>query len=166
MTRHDYIIGIDPDCDKSGVSYIQKESKEVSVYTLSFPELIDKVRMWNQNAVSAGKTLTVIVEASWLISHNWHANKYDSKAVAAAKGNSVGRNHETGRKLVEMFQHHGIPVEEIRPLKKCWKGKDGKITHEELSGFINGLPKRTNQEQRDAALIAWVFSGLPIRVKV
>jgi len=166
MTRHDYIIGIDPDCFKSGVSYIHKESKEVSVYTLSFPELIDKVKMWNQNAVSSGKTLTVIVEASWLISHNWHANGGQNHKYAAAIGNKTGRNHETGRKLVEMLQHNGIPVEEIRPLKKCWRGPDGKITHEELSGFINGLPKRTNQEQRDAALIAWVFSGLPIRVKV
>jgi hypothetical protein len=54
-------------------------------------------------------------------------------------------------------------VEEVKPLKKCWKGRDGKITHEELARFT-GLMGHTNQDGRDAALLAWVRAGLPIRL--
>lgn len=50
-------------------------------------------------------------------------------------------------------------------LRKGWKGKDGKITHDELASFT-GLMGRTNQDVRDAALLAWAFAGLPIRVKL
>jgi hypothetical protein len=52
----------------------------------------------------------------------------------------------------------------MKPLKKNWKGKDGKITHKELALFT-GLTGRTNQEARDAGLIAWIFAGLPIRIQ-
>ena len=77
----------------------------------------------------------------------------------------VGANHETGRKIIEMCKHYGLETLAHAPLVKCWKGKDRKITHEELASFT-GLTGRTNQDGRDAALLAWVFSGLPIRVKV
>ena len=42
------------------------------------------------------------------------------------------------------------------PLKKVWKGTGGKITQAEILRIIPGFPKRSNQEVRDAALIAWV----------
>lgn len=54
---------------------------------------------------------------------------------------------------------------------KCWQGKDGKITHEELkrlcqmSGIEFNSP-RSNQEERDSALLAITCSGLPIKYKV
>ena len=88
----------------------------------------------------------------------------DTKAVAAKKGQEVGRMHETGRKIVEMLEHYGIDVREQHPLKKCWQGKDGKITHDELTALCGWDRKRSNQEERDAMLIAWYASGLPIRV--
>ncbi|MCL2028489.1 MAG: hypothetical protein FWG79_08415 [Bacteroidales bacterium] len=73
----------------------------------------------------------------------------DTKKVAAAKGNSAGRNHEVGRKIVECSRHYGLNTVEQVPFKKYWKGKDGKITHEEITKFIPGLPKTTNQEERN-----------------
>ena len=76
----------------------------------------------------------------------------------------VGANHETGRKIIEMCEHYGIEVLPHIPLVKCWKGKDRKITHEELASFT-GIMGRTNQDVRDAALLAWTFAGLPIRIK-
>lgn len=110
--------------------------------------------------------VVVVIEAGWMNSSNWHLGRYDSKSVAAAKGNSVGRNHETARKIAEMARvYYGLEVVEIRPLKKCWSGKDGKITQEEISQFIPDFPKRSNQEERDAMLIAWNYAGFPIRIK-
>jgi hypothetical protein len=52
-----------------------------------------------------------------------------------------------------------------------WKGRDGKITHEELQHLAiitdktNHITNKTNQEARDAALLAWEYAGLPIRIK-
>ena len=79
-------------------------------------------------------------------------------------GNHTGRNHEVGRKIVEMCRHYGIEVVEQPPLRKIWKGKDGKITNEELQ-HLAIITDKTNQETRDAALIAWEYAGLPIRIK-
>ena len=161
MKKYDYIIGIDPDIEKTGLSVLSLSTKRIDLYSLPFPKLLEFLK--DSQVILPG--LCVYVEAGWLISHNWHTNPRDSKALAASKGNAVGRNHETGRKIVEMARHYGLEVYEARPLKKCWRGPDGKITHEELAYFVPNLPKRTNQEQRDAALISWHFSGFPIRVK-
>ncbi|MDR1339587.1 MAG: hypothetical protein LBK58_06010 [Prevotellaceae bacterium] len=38
------------------------------------------------------------------------------------------------------------------------------ITHKELAAFT-GITGRNNQEERDAALIAWVWAGLEVKVK-
>lgn len=150
------IVGIDPDCIASGVAIINKANRTVNLDTWPFPELIE-------NLVTIQKTfygLVIVVEAGWLIKSNWHLKASDSKRVSSAKGNSIGRNHETGRKIVEMLKYHGCNVIEQRPLQKCWKGKDRKITHEEISRIIPNFPLKSNQETRDAALIAWTYRNI------
>ena len=107
----------------------------------------------------------VVVEASWLISTNWHTKREDSVRTAARKGKDAGRCHEVGRKIVECARYYGLEVVEKLPLKKIWKGKDGKITDEEIKAFIR-IEGRTNQEERDAALLAWEHAGLPIRIPI
>jgi hypothetical protein len=73
--------------------------------------------------------------------------------------------HETGKKLVEMLENYGIEVSLQRPLVKCWAGADRKITHAEITDVCGWDKKRSNQEERDAMLIAWYASGLPIKVR-
>lgn len=163
--KYDIIISIDPDCDKSGVCMLSTHDRSTWQHTMAFPATIDFCKAQKKLSDSISQSLIVLVEASWLIQHNWHANKYQSHRVAAEIGNKTGRNHETGRKLVEMLRHNGIEVQEVRPLKKCWKGTDGKISQEEIQYFIPGFPNRSNQEVRDAALLAWNFAGFQIKVK-
>ena len=162
MKKNQYIIGIDPDVDKSGLACLNTSTRQLEAASLPFPELLDHLLRvkadYKDDAI-------VVVEASWLISHNWHTRSGDNRRVSAAKGNNVGRNHEVGRKIVEMARHYGLEVVEQIPLKKNWQGRDGKITHEELA-YFTGITGRTNQEARDAALIAWNYAGLPIRVRV
>lgn len=160
------IIGIDPDVDQSGIARLDLPSRKCFATHLPFAALIDYILTIRDIAKLKGETLKVVVEASWLISHNWHIALRDSKAVAAKKGEQVGRMHETGRKIVEMLEHHNIEVIEQTPLKKCWKGADGKISHNELTQVCGWDKKRSNQEERDAMLLAWYHSGLPIRVRV
>ena len=91
--------------------------------------------------------------------------------MSAKKGYDVGCNHETGRKIVEVAQSTLLEVKEKFPLRKIWKGKDGKITHGELVALFEGSgivcnTGRSNQEKRDAALLALDASGMPMRMKV
>lgn len=161
MKQYDNIIAIDPDVSRSGVALLKPATGLLEVSNLTFPQVIDYLQQANRN--NGAETLIVLVEASWLIQGNWHLSSWERRQRAASKGYDVGRNHETGRKIAEMCRHLGIEVLEHVPLRKCWRGKDGKITHEELVSFT-GIKGRTNQDARDAALLAWVFSGLPIRV--
>ena len=162
------VIGIDPDVEKSGCAYLEVATRRLEISSLSFPDLLDYLRYVKRQAEVAQKNFRVIIEAGWLNKAHWHLMPKDTKAVAAAKGNHAGRNHETGRKIAEMCDHWQIPFELVKPLAlkvggvNLWQGKDGKITHEELATFT-GIMGKTNQEGRDAALIAWEWAGLPIK---
>lgn len=162
----DVYIGIDPDAEKSGVGVVKRATREVDVKQLAFASLVAFLRLQYHRAEVQGKTIMVIVEGGWLIHGNWHIPFRCSTAKAAAIGRSVGMNHQTGLLLVEILKAEGIPVQVQRPLRKMWQGADGKITSAELAE-ITGKDKlpRCNQEGRDALLIAWVASGLPVRVK-
>ena len=162
----DVYIGIDPDAEKSGVGVVKRATREVDVKQLAFASLVAYIRLQCHRAEVQGKTIMVIVEGGWLIHGNWHIPFRCSTAKAAAIGRSVGMNHQTGLLLVEILKAEGIPVQVQRPLRKMWQGADGKITSTELAE-ITGKVKlpRCNQEGRDALLIAWVASGLPVRVR-
>jgi len=163
IDTHNYIIGIDPDVDKNGYAIIDMETRKVSVTTVTLPHLIELVTIAQANAQSQGKRLTVYVEAGWLCQSNWHLGFRDSKQRAAAKGKAVGRNHQRGMDICEMLTYRGISVVQVPPLRKMWHGQDYKITHDELVEIV-GPVTHTNQEGRDAALLAWVHAGLPVRL--
>lgn len=147
------IIGVDPDVDKSGIAVLHPD-KKLELYNLSFFELFDYL-ITNKENIKIVK-----VEAGHLVKKaNFHGSK--NTRTAAAIGRNVGANNETGKKIVEMCEHYGLLVKEVKPFKKIWRGKDGKITHEELQGQlkfrgIRTVVGRTNQEERDAALICLI----------
>lgn len=168
--KPDIVIGIDPDAEKNGVATLFRENRLLKATALTFPETLDYLRYVHSKARVNEQTVRVIIEAGWLNKTHWHVNYNDSRQAAAAKGNAVGRNHETGRKIAEMCRHWEIPHELIKPLAlkaggvNLWSGRGGKITAEELQA-ITGLKGRSNQESRDAALIAWTWAGLPVNIK-
>lgn len=163
--KYDVIIGIDPDVDKNGVGFLEVRTRKLEAAALTFPDLLDYLADVRKKATENDKTVVVVVEASWRDTTNWHTTRWESRRVSTSKGYDVGRNHETGHKIVEMCRHYGLDVIEHHPLKKGWRGRDGKITMEELS-YFTGITGRTNQEMRDAALLAWCFADLPVRIKV
>ncbi len=148
------IVGIDPDAQRNGIATLWVASRSLSLRTATFPETIDYLKALSEEYAGG---LLVIVEASWTTRTNWHLAFKDNKRLASAKGYDIGRNHETGRKLIEMCRHLGIEVVERKPLKKCWRGRDGKITHEEFCKFTGYEGARSNQETRDAALLAFTY---------
>lgn len=159
-----YVIGIDPDVERNGYACIDLSTRKVTVDTCTLPVLLEVIAVMNATATAAGKRLTVYVEAGWLRQSNWHVGFRDNKQSAAAKGRSAGRNHQRGMDICELLSYQGISVVQVPPLDKFWRGEDRKITHAELTEIM-GEVKHTNQEGRDAALLAWVHAGLPVRVK-
>lgn len=163
--KYDRIIAIDPDARESGVVFLDVRSRTFNAYKMTFVQLMDYLYLQNIGQIAEIK---VVIEAGWLNESNWHiTGKYMSARKAAAIGRSVGMNHQTGMLIYEMSKDYfKLPTELQKPLKKCWKGKDGKITQEEMTE-VTGKEKlpRMNQDQRDALLIAWVHAGLPIRLK-
>lgn len=163
--KYNNVIGIDPDIDKNGVAFLNVASRNLEVTSLRFPDLMNYFDHVKGESDKSGESVIVVVESAWMLGKtNWHTRFGDSKNVHSAKGYDVGRNHQTGILIAEMAKAKGLDVLEHAPLPKSWKGKDRKITHDELAQFT-GITGRTNQEGRDAALLAWVYSGLPIRMK-
>ncbi len=147
--------GVDPDVDGNGVAVYDKEKKTITLHNMGIDGI---VRFCQEHRHQISE---VVVEAGW---HNkmttWHTHYGDSVGVIAKKGYHVGRNHQRGIDIVEMLKPI-CNVTERTPFRKTWKGKDGKITHEELMALLASRQfgircdaKRSNQEQRDAALLA------------
>lgn len=158
MKKYDFYIGIDPDVSASGFAAVYSGEIE-STETLRFPDLVRKLRTYPVDST------LVVIEASWTSTNNWHMmSHYGSTARAAALGRSVGLNHATGIHLAAMAEHMGFDVRLQPPLKKIGHGRDGKLTQEDAAYYMKGLPPRTNQEERDAARLAWVAAGLPERL--
>ena len=155
------VIGIDPDKVKSGVAWLKPSTKQLELSNLSFPLLLEYLQYCKRKSEELNESLVVVVEAGWLNAKSCFHAAQGKQAEKIAK--DVGANHETGRKIIEMCEHYGINVVAKAPLAKCWKGKDKKITHDELASFT-GIMGRTNQDARDAALLAWVYAGLPIKI--
>lgn len=173
--KKDIIIGIDPDIDKNGVATLVCRLKRLTTAQMKFGALLHYIQDRWQYAQSNGNSFVVIVEGGWLNHSNWHVDAlYHTKSstlsmqskirLAAKMGVSQGQNHQRGLDIVEFCQHEHIPCEVVKPYPLSW-GKDhrSKITKEELDYVVGCKMPRNNQEERDAALIAWLGANLPIR---
>lgn len=157
-----YIIGIDPDVEKSGYAVLDvMEKKLVQVEALSFPMLI----MTLNGLIRRDLTEYLVIIEDSDNSTNWHLGDMKMSArAAAAIGHNVGLCHATQRHIKEWAENIRLRVELQKPLKKTWLGSKGKISQEEAECFMPGLPKKTNTEMRDAALLAWCRANLPIHI--
>lgn len=155
-----YVLGIDPDIEKSGVALLDVEKRTfINIDSFRFPEAISFLRD------TTLPDLVVVIEDSECTTNNWHITRYDSARTAARKGHDVGLCHATARLLHEIAVSYRLNVVSAHPLRKIW-GKGGeKISHKELQAFVKDLPSRTNQEERDAILLAWSYAELPIYIK-
>ena len=165
--KYDVVIGIDPDAIKSGFAVLdrrERDNVQINATALPFPVLLANIGMILGTCSRENKKMCVVVEAGWMERKSNFHGAQGHRAEKIAK--DVGRNHETGRKIIEMLDYQGIDNIAVHPLKKMWRGSDGKITHDEITQFMPFPGKRSNQDARDAALIAWDFAEMPINTKV
>ena len=141
------LIGIDPDVDKSGVAQMAFES--LGLLNLSFFHLFDflsHAKNISENTVITAKIpIKVYIEAGWLNKSNWHTSDSKSRHVNTRIGNNTGANHEVGRKIAEMCEYLKIDYELVRPTQS----KVDAVYFKQLTKYQG----RTNQEQRDAAML-------------
>ncbi|MCH7309205.1 hypothetical protein MMO38_13850 [Acinetobacter sp. NIPH 1852] len=136
----DLIIGIDPDLDKSGVAL--KGSQGLALYNLTFVELKNLIE--KEYAVIK----KVVVEAGWLNEKaNFHYRPKQTKSAGERIAKNVGENHATGKLITQLIESMGIPVQLVKPTRSKLSSDDFKR--------ITGWPQRSNQEQRDAAMLIW-----------
>ena len=159
--KADVIIGIDPDVEKSGFATLETSTGKVWCAAYDFPTMYGSIMAHAEDASINGKSITVVIEAGWKNATNWHVSTKDTPWLAAKKGLAVGRNQQVGKILSELLRAEGIDVVEKIPLRKYWRGTDKKISHDEIVRLMNLQTKRTNQEMRDAALLAWTEAGCP-----
>lgn len=159
IDEYSTIVAIDPDVDKSGYCQIFKEEKKIAVEVKSFKEILGSLKLLSYKEeidICCGTPLFV-VEAGWLNKKSNFHGQYGARAERIAK--NVGANHQTGKHIIEACKFYGFEVIEQAPLRKTWRGRNGKITHDELVRLIEKTgyefnKKSTNQEERDAALLA------------
>jgi len=158
-----HIIGIDPDSKASGVAVLDLATRELLLSTQLFYSLTDMLK----EVRVKGRNTLVVIENAYSTSHNWHYNAKDTRGTIAKKGYSVGLCAQTYHLLKQYLQMKGLDFIEQLPLTKIWRGGGGKITHEELVGHCKrnrvtlhpSSEKRSNQEERDAALLALLHIG-------
>ena len=135
------IIGIDPDCKKSGFAVYEDK---VSVKNLDFFEIYDFFVKNKENIEM------VVIEAAWLIKKsNWHSNPKQSKFVGEIIAKKVGANHETGRKIEEMCKYLGIKYTLQMPLGT-------KNINSDVFKSLTGI-NTSNQDVRDAYMIVYHY---------
>ncbi|QRE03494.1 hypothetical protein [Flavobacterium psychrophilum] len=140
------IIGIDPDCVASGVAVKNTPESTLLLYDLDFWGLFQYLKDYKE-------LITLVrIEASWLIGGNWHTKTKGTAALNASIGSRTGANHQTGKLIVDMCKFLNIPFEEVKPLKKIWKGTGGKISKAEFVAITN-WKGAASQEVRDAYLL-------------
>lgn len=158
MTKYDTIIGIDPDIERSGICILHPAGRAMWSGAASFCECTERILAERKGST---KSILVCVEGGWLVQKfNYHVVAGVHRAEKIA--HDVGENHAVGKLLIQFCEHHGISCIAVHPLRKMWRGANGKITKEELERVVGMKMHRCNQDERDAVLLAWYMSGLPM----
>ena len=141
MTKTKFLIGIDPDVDKSGVAIIDENN--VTLDNLTFFQLFDYLKTHK----GQDRKPIVYVECGFLNKSNWHKSSGKSAAFNAKIGEHTGANFETAKKIVEMCEYFKLPHVKVKPTNSK---KDSYFFKK-----LTGISFATNQEQRDAFMLIY-----------
>lgn len=139
-------IGIDPDMIASGVAVVAGKSIQ-KLQSVKLPNLIATVQ-----AVGAPGEVVVKLENPEANKGLFASRANKNKAVSISIAMSVGKVQATTHHIREMLESAGYQVKMVTPLKGPLK-KQAK-TDAAYFNKVTGWTGRSNQDQRDAALIA------------
>ncbi len=145
------VIGIDPDCVKSGIA-VYEDGKLTGLLNLTTAEYVKILPSLN------GDNAVIAIEDANLIGGMYRHNPKDSRALAAKKAQSVGGIKRQCSVMLELAQAAGLTVKAYKPEQGNWAGvtktvstKQGK----ELMKAATGWDKQSNPETRSAAYFGY-----------
>lgn len=141
MKNKKFLIGIDPDVDKSGIAIIQGE--KVTLDNMTFFQLFDYLKFYKEKEEKP----IVYIECGFLNKSNWHRKSAFSSAMNSKIGERTGANFETAKKICEMCEYLNLPHVKLKPTSSK---KDSDFFKK-----LTGINFRTNQEQRDAFMLIY-----------
>ena len=161
-SSYTHIIGIDPDSKASGCAILDLATRELTLSTQPFFLLMELLDDFRTSEMMLKRKTLVVLENAYGTTHNWHYSPKDTRGTIAKKGYSIGLCAQTYNLLLSYTMQKGLDYIEQSPLVKLWRGTDRKITHEELVAYCKrncitlhaANQRRSNQEERDAALLA------------
>jgi hypothetical protein len=133
------IIGLDPGASTGKAVFI--DGKLTGLMTIAPHEI--------KAHISGAKR--VIFEDSRLISHMFTTVK--SRAAALKMARNVGEIDAWCKLIVAHCEHLGIPAHGISP-----KTKGAKLNAEAFNK-LTGWTGKSNQHERDGAMVAWTYRG-------
>lgn len=139
-------IGIDPDLIASGIAVVDgKELKHL--LSIKLPDLINTIK-----AIGSPTEVCIKLENPEANKGLFASRQNKNKAVSIAIAMSVGKVQATTHHIKELLESAGYAVKLITPLRGEVKrqAKADANYFNKLTGWIG----RSNQDQRDAALIA------------
>ena len=137
------VIGIDPGVNM-GVA-IYEDAKLVELITTEPIGLMDIINIY------ADEPLFIAFEDSRLQSHIWIPSQ--SKGVAANIARKVGMVDAWCYMIERLCESYDIAYMRVSP-----KAKGEKLNAEDFKR-ITGWEGKSNQHERDAAMVAWQFRG-------
>lgn len=170
------LVGIDPDTKASGWAVIDLSNRTVHLETLPFMDILalltERRREVDDHYLDESYSYRFVVEDIWTVAHNWHVSPRDNRLTISKKGYHIGRCSMVGQLIYEAIGAYFFPRIAQPPLRKVWRGADGKISHSELLELCEKLDlklppskqKQTNQEERDALLLAIHHIATPIKL--
>ena len=148
--KYRYIIGIDPDLIKCGISIWSIDDEEfITLTAVPISEIIDIIR-GNYLKVE----ILIRVDAGWLNNKsNFH---YSKNALTAQKiAHGVGQNAGYGKAICDVLRGLGYEVEEVKPTKSKYSIEAfHKLTNNKYKDNLKKL-MTFKQEIVDAALLSY-----------
>tara|TARA_R110000751_G_C13434390_1_gene442044 strand:+ start:50 stop:487 length:438 start_codon:yes stop_codon:yes gene_type:complete len=140
-----YVIGIDPDCKKSGVATFV-DGELLNLDNLSLIEFFDFCSKLREEVI-------IVIEDGNQISGLYHRNTNQNKLVQHKISERVGANKQRATDLIEIAKHYGITVIAQKPRKGNWADK--KPMFEKVTGW----KKQSNPETRSAAFFGYMYAN-------
>lgn len=136
-----YVIGVDPDVDKHGVSFFRNGD----LIKLEMLNTIDLLH------ITAGKgdmlfSIEDVMANQFVYSRNRQASKSAESKIAMR----IGRCQQAQVELMRWLEHYGIKYVLHKPQKGNW------ADNRELFEKITGWKKQSNVDTRSAAYFGWL----------
>lgn len=135
------ILGLDPGANTGVATFIN--GALTNLRTVEPSEIANAIRLANPQRV--------IFEDSRLQSHTWTQAK--TRAAALKMARNVGEIDAWCKLIVSVCADLGIASHGISP-----KGKGAKLDAQQFEA-VTGWCWKSNQHERDAAMVAWQFRG-------